>query len=121
LPLITKSLERLAQAKVYTKLNVREAYYIIRIREGDEWKTAFKTRYGHFEYTVMLFRLTNAPAQFQAYINKALAELVNITCIIYLNNILIFSDNKEEHIEHVKEVLQRLRKARLFIKLLKYK
>jgi hypothetical protein len=64
LPLITESLERLAQAKVYTKLDVREAYYIIRIREGDEWKTAFKTRYGHFEYTVMPFGLTNAPAQF---------------------------------------------------------
>jgi hypothetical protein len=119
LPLITKSLERLVQAKVYTKLNVQEAYYIIRIREEDKWKTAFKTHYGYFKYTVMPFRLTNAPTQFQAYINEALAGLVNVTCIVYLNNILVFLDNKEEYIEHVKEVLQRLRKARLFIKLSK--
>jgi hypothetical protein len=104
---------------VYTKLDVREAYYIIRIREGDEWKTAFKTCYGHFEYTVMPFGLTNAPAQFQAYINEALAELVDVTCIVYLDDILVFSDNEEEHVEYVKEVLRRLRKARLFIKLLK--
>jgi hypothetical protein len=119
LPLITESLERLAQAKVYTKLDVREAYYIIRIREGDEWKTAFKTRYGYFEYTVMLFGLTNAPAQFQAYMNEALVGLVDVTCIVYLNDILVFLDNEEEYVEYVKEVLRRLRKARLFIKLLK--
>jgi hypothetical protein len=119
LPLITESLERLAQAKVYTKLDVREAYHMIRIREGDELKTAFKTRYGHSEYTVMPFGLTNTPAQFQAYMNEALAGLVDITCIVYLDDILVFSDNGEEHIEHVKEVLRRLRKARLFIKLLK--
>jgi hypothetical protein len=100
---------------------MREAYYIIRIREGDEWKTAFKTRYSYFKYTVMPFRLTNAPTQFQAYINEALVELIDITCIMYLNNILVFLDNKEEHIEHIKEVLRRLRKARLFIKLLKCK
>jgi hypothetical protein len=64
LPLISESLERLAQAKYYTKLDVREAYHRIRIKEGDEWKTAFRIRYGHFEYTVMPFGLTNAPAQF---------------------------------------------------------
>jgi hypothetical protein len=69
LPLITESLERLAQAKFYTKLDVREAYHRIRIKEGDEWKTAFRTKYGYFEYTVMPFGLTNAPAQFQAYMN----------------------------------------------------
>jgi len=64
LPLITESLERLASAKYYTKLDVKEAYHRVRIQEGDEWKTAFRTRYGSFEYTVMPFGLTNAPAQF---------------------------------------------------------
>jgi hypothetical protein len=64
LPLIIESLDRLAQAKYYTKLDVREAYYRICIQEGDEWKTAFRTRYSYFEYTVMPFSLTNAPAQF---------------------------------------------------------
>jgi hypothetical protein len=121
LPLITKLLERLAQARFYTKLDIREAYYRIRIREGDEWKTAFRTRYGYFKYIVMPFSLINAPAYFQAYINEALASLVNITCIIYLDDVLIFSDTKEEHKYHVKEVLYRLREAKLFVKLSKCK
>jgi hypothetical protein len=69
LPLITESLDRLASARYYTKLDVKEAYHRIRIHEGDEWKTAFRTRYGHFECTVMPFGLTNAPAQFQAHIH----------------------------------------------------
>jgi hypothetical protein len=119
LPLIAESLERLAQAKFYTKLDVRDAYHRIRIKEGDEWKTAFRTKYGHFEYTVMPFGLTNAPAQFQAYMNQALAGLIDITCIVYLDDILIFSDTEEEHKAHVKEVLQRLRDAKLFVKLSK--
>jgi hypothetical protein len=62
LPLIAESLERLAQAKIYTKLDIRDAYHRIRIKEGDKWKTAFCTRYSYFKYIVMLFSLTNAPA-----------------------------------------------------------
>lgn len=116
LPLITESLNRLSQAKYYTKLDIRDAYHRIRIKEGDEWKTAFRTRYGHFEYTVMPFGLTNAPAQFQAYINQTLIDLVDVTCIVYLDDILIFSDTKEQHIKHVKQVLTRLRQSKLFIK-----
>jgi hypothetical protein len=119
LPLISESLERLAQAKFYTKLDVREAYHRIRIREGDEWKTAFRTRYGHFEYMVMPFGLTNAPAQFQAYMNEALVGLVDVTCIVYLDDVLIFSETEKEHVSHVREVLQRLREAKLFVKLSK--
>jgi hypothetical protein len=97
LPLIMESLDRLSQAKYFTKLDVREAYHRVRIREGDEWKTAFRTRYGHFEYTVMPFGLTNAPAQFQALINETLQGLVDVSCIVYLDNILIFSDTIEQH------------------------
>ena len=119
LPLITESLDRLAQAKYYTKLDVREAYHRVRIKEGDEWKTAFRTRYGHFEYTVMPFGLTNAPAQFQAYIHHVLAGLVDVTCIVYLDDILVFSDTEEEHEAHVKEVLQRLRDSKLYLKISK--
>jgi hypothetical protein len=117
LPLITESLERLAEARFYTKLDVREAYHRIRIKEGDEWKTAFRTRYGHFEYTVMPFGLTNAPAQFQAYINKALIGLIDVTCIVYLDDILVFSKTEEEHVDHVKEVLGRLKESRLYVRL----
>jgi hypothetical protein len=119
LPLIMESLDRLARAKFYTKIDAREAYHRIRIREGDEWKTAFRTRYGHFEYTVMPFGLTNAPAQFQAYINETLAGLIDVSCIVYLDDILVFSDTEEDHVAHVKEVLQRLRNAKLYIKLSK--
>jgi hypothetical protein len=69
----------------------------------------------------MPFGLTNAPAQFQAYINKALVGLVNITYIVYLDNVLIFLDTKQEYVSYIKEVLQQLREAKLFVKLLKCK
>ena len=65
----------------------------MRICEGDKWKTAFRTRYGHFEYQVMPFGLTNAPASFQGYINKILAEKLDIFVTVYLDNILIYTDN----------------------------
>ena len=87
----------LSTAKRYTKLDLWNAYHRICIREGDEWKTAFRTRYGHFEYLVMPFGLANAPATFQACINRALAGLVNVTCIVYLDNILIYSDDPMTH------------------------
>ena len=64
LPLISKTLDRLNSAKVFIKLDLKDAYHRIRIRKGDEWKTAFRTRYGYFKYLVMLFGLTNAPATF---------------------------------------------------------
>ena len=119
LPLLTEALDRLVGAKIYTKLDIRSAYNLIRIREGDEWKTAFRTRYGHFEYQVMPFGLANAPATFQSYINRALREYLDVFCIAYLDDILIFSDNEEVHEEHVRMVLGRLRQFRLFGKLVK--
>ncbi|RMZ74713.1 hypothetical protein DV737_g5810, partial [Chaetothyriales sp. CBS 132003] len=114
-----ETLDRLSGAKVFTKLDLKDAYYRIRIRKGDEWKTAFRTRYGHFEYTVMPFGLVNAPATFQAYINKALSGLLDEFCVVYLDDILIFSQNEKEHEKHVKTVLQRLRQHSLFCKLSK--
>jgi hypothetical protein len=98
LPLINESLARLSGAVIYTKLDLRDAYYRIRIKEGDEWKTAFRTRYGHFEYTVMPFGLANAPATFQAYVNRALAGLIDTSLMVYLDNILIFSKDKKTHV-----------------------
>ncbi len=74
----------------------------MRIREGDEWKTAFRTRYGHFEYQVMPFRLTNAPATFQSYINKILVKKLDVLVIIYLDEILIYTENEgKEHVQAV--------------------
>ena len=119
LPLINETLDRLTGAKIFTKLDLRDAYHRIRIKRGDEWKTAFRTRYGHWEYTVMPFGLTNAPATFQAYINEALKGLLDVTCVPYMDDICIYSDSVEEHAEHVREVLTRLRKAGLYVKLSK--
>ena len=74
----------------------------MRIKEGDEWKTAFRTKYGHFEYRVMLFGLSNVPASFQGYINKILAKKLNIFVIVYLDDILIYTENQERgHVEAV--------------------
>src|SRR2546430_6587021 len=114
-------MDRLSKAKVFTKLDLHNAYYHIRIWEGDEWKTAFRTWYGHFEYMVMLFGLANASATFQAYINRALAGLVDVTCIVYIDDILLYFKDPKAHQWHVAEILERLRKHGLYAKLSKCK
>jgi transposase InsO family protein len=114
LPLASELLDRLGGSVVFSKIDLRNAYHRIRIREGDEWKTAFRTRYGHFEYLVLPFGLTNAPATFQAYINRALRGLVDDFCIVYLDDILIFSKSEEEHYQHLELVIERLRRAELY-------
>jgi hypothetical protein len=119
LPLITETLDRLQKARLFTKLDIRNAYHRIRIRPGDEWKTAFRTRYGHFEYKVMPFGLANAPATFQAYMNETLEGLVDRICVVYLDDILVYSELEEEHTSHVQQVLERLRSANLYVKLQK--
>jgi hypothetical protein len=107
------------RAKIYIKLDLSNTYYRIRIKSENEWKTAFRTRYGHWEYIIMPFKLTNAPATFQAYINKTLKGLLNITCVAYLNDIYIYNDSIEEHAKHVREILNYLKKTRLYVKLSK--
>ena len=103
LPLIGKSLDRLGRAKQFTQLDLTNAYHWMRICEGDEWKTAFRTRYGYFEYQVILFGLSNAPATFQEYINKILAEKLNIFVVVYLDNILIYTkDFGQPHVKVVR-------------------
>lgn len=119
LPLIQESLDQLAAGQYFTKLDMRDAYYRIRIKAGDEWKTAFRTRYGHFEYTVMPFGLSNAPASFQSYINSALTGLIDRICVVYLDDVLIYSQTEQEHIEDVQAVLERLRRHQLYAKLSK--
>lgn len=116
LPLINEMLDRLSSASVFTKLDIRNAYHRIRIHEGDEWKTAFRTRYGHFEYQVMPFGLTNAPGSFQGLINDVLREYLDQFVVVYLDDILIFSNDPTSHQEHVKLVLEKLRSAGLFAK-----
>lgn len=115
LPLISEIRDRLAGANWFTALDLKGAYNLIRIKEGDEWKTAFRTRYGLFECLVMPFGLTNAPATFQRMINFVLKEYVDQFVIVYLDDILIFSKTREEHEEHIHKVLQALQDANLLV------
>ncbi len=97
-------------------LDLQNAYHLIRIKEGDEWKTAFNTHLGHFEFLVMPFGLTNAPAVFQCLVNDVLRDLLDKTVFVYLDDILIFSSSMEEHISHVRDVLKRLLENKLYVK-----
>lgn len=115
LPLLSSAFELLQGMTVFSKLDLRNAYHLVRIREGDEWKTAFNTPLGHFEYLVMPFGLTNAPAVFQAMVDDVLRDFVNRCVFVYLDDILIFSRTLAEHQAHVRQVLQRLLENRLFV------
>ncbi|KAG9564216.1 hypothetical protein KCU71_g4900, partial [Aureobasidium melanogenum] len=114
IPLIRETLDKLAKAKYFSKFNIIAAFNNLRIKEGDEWKTAFNTRYGQYEYLVMPFRLCNALGTFQSYINSALHEYLNDFYTGYLDDILVFSETLEEHRVHVSKVLKRLRQAKLY-------
>ena len=119
LPLIQTLLDLIVSSWFFTKLDIIAAYNSLRIQKGDEWKTVFRCRYGHFEYKVVLFGLVNAPAAFQAYINLALREYINVFVLAYLDDILIFSKKKEDHVQHIQLVLEKLREYCLFVKLSK--
>src|SRR5271167_276442 len=114
LPFISDLLTTAGKARIYTTLDLRHAYHLVRITEGDEWKTAFRTRYGSFEWLVMPFGLTNAPAAFQRFMNDIFSDLLDVYVIIYLDDILIFSDDPSQHSAHVREVFRRLRANGLY-------
>jgi hypothetical protein len=111
LPLIQELQDRVKGARFFTKIDIREGYYKIRMKEGEEWKTAFGSRLGHYEYLVMPFGLTNAPATFQALINDILREYLDEFVVAYLDDILIYSKTRKEHIKHVRLVLKALEGA----------
>ena len=116
LPNITELQDRLEGAQYFTALDLRGAYNLIRMKEGEEWKTAFRTRYGLYEYLVMPFGLTNAPATCQELVNNVLRAHLDRTVVAYLDDILVYSRTLEEHIQHVKEVLECLKQADLQLK-----
>jgi hypothetical protein len=117
LPLTNDLIEKLQGAKIFSKLDLKSGYNLVRIKEGDEWKTAFRTKYGLFEYLVMPFGLANAPAAFQHFMNDIFRDLLDIYVVVYLDNILIFSKTHEEHILHVRKVLKRLKENHLYCQL----
>jgi hypothetical protein len=113
LPLIDETLQRLSKAKIFTKLNIQQAFHRIRMDPQSEELTTFRTRYGSYKYKVMPFGLTNGPATYQRYMNDILFEWLDEFCSAYVDDILIYSNSEEEHQEHVNKVLQRLQKAGL--------
>ena len=115
LPLIKKSIDRFSKAKIYTRLNITIAYHRLKIRKDDEWKTAFRTRYDHFEYQILLFDFTNALASFQVYINKVLTKKLNVCVIVYLNDIIVYSKTFEQHDKNVCWVLKQLKLFNLYV------
>jgi hypothetical protein len=117
LPLKPETLNMLSRARIFTKLDVRGAYNLVRINEGDEHKLAFRTRYGLVEPLVMQFGTTNAPADFQGYINNTIREALDVFPSAYLDDILIYSDTMEEHEQHVKWIMECLLQTRLYLKL----
>ena len=109
--------DRVRGAKIFTKLDLKSGYNLIPIKAGDEWKTAFHTRYGHYEYTVMPFGLANAPATFQSMMNDIFKDLIDLGVVIYLDDIPIYRESEQEHIALVKLVLSRLEQHHLAISL----
>ena len=116
LSLMSSVFDQIQQAKVFTKLDLRNAYHLVRIREGDEWKTSFNIPSSHHEYLVMPFGLTNAPAVFQAMINDVLRAFLDHFVSVYLDDILIYSPDIDTHQDHVTKVLQRLLENHLYVK-----
>ena len=116
LPRIEETLHQIRGAKYFTRLDLRSAYNLIRIMDDDDWKTDFQTRYGLFELLVMPFGLTNAPATGQCFVNDTFREFLDVFCVCYLHDILIYSDNLQDHHKQVKAVLEKLYEAGLFVK-----
>ncbi|KAJ8343397.1 hypothetical protein SKAU_G00307260 [Synaphobranchus kaupii] len=113
---MNSAFERLQGAVVFSKLDLRNGYNLVRMCEGDEWRTVFNTHNGHYEYLVMPFGLSSAPSVFQALVNDVLREMLERFVFVYLDDILIFSPDLQTHIGHVKQVLKALLQAKLFVK-----
>jgi transposase InsO family protein len=119
LPLLDEFFDRFQGAKFFSKLDLQQGYHQLRIAEEDIPKTAFSTRYGHYEYRVMPFGLTNAPASFQALMNHIFGDELDQHVVVFLDDILVYSRTFSEHLEHVRLALERLRQNKLHAKLSK--
>ena len=119
LPRIDDLMDQLVGAKVFSKIDLRSGYHQIKVKDEDIQKTAFRTRYGHYEYSVMPFGVTNAPGVFMGYMNQIFREYLDKFVVVFIDDILIYSKSEEEHAEHLRLVLEILRDRKLYAKLSK--
>ena len=116
LPRIDDLFDQLKGARVYSKIDLRNGYHHLRVKETDIPKTPFRTRYGHFEFTMMPFGLTNAPAAFMDLMHRVFQPYLDQFVVVFVDNILVYSQSEEEHENHLRIVLQALRDHQLYAK-----
>ena len=114
LPRIDDLFDQLKGARVFSKIDLRSGYHQLRIKEQDIQKTAFRTRYGHYEFLVMPFGLTNAPTMFMDLMNRVFRPYLDQYVVVFIDDILVYSNSQLEHEQHLRVVLQTLRENQLY-------